>query len=455
MRKRVFLAILMIAAVVLTTSCSLIQKDAAVDASTVIIEVAGKSITKAEVQTAISNTLDYQEYMYSMYGMSFDRTDADTIASAQTSAIDSLVQSTVEQKKITELGMDVFTADELTALQTTADETYQGYLDSVKTNYFADTTLTGEELDKAIADKMTELGYPDQATVLDNQKTTKAQEKLKADVVKDVAVSDEEIQTEYDAKVSAAMSSYATTLTQYGTDLNNGATIYYRPAGYRNVKNILIKLADEDSTAISDLNTQITAKQSDLDTNTASLAALPTDATTDTAEQAKSREELMAAKATLDAALTDLNTQLSAASDKAYAAIQPTIDEIEAKLTAGADFDALMTEYGQDTGMQSEPAKTEGYAVCAGDTRWVTEFTTASMALGKVGDVSKPFHTSYGIHIVKYVSDVAEGAVALADLKDTIQADLLATKQDDLYNTTVAQWVTDANAKIYTNRLAD
>ena len=455
MRKRVFLAILMIAAIVLTTSCSLIEKDAAVDAQTVIIEVAGKTITKAEVQTAVENTLSYQEYIYSMYGMSYDSTDADTIASAQDSTISTLVQNAVVAKKVIDLGFDTFTDEELAALQTSVDDTYKSYVDSVTSSNFADTTLTGEELDKAIADKMTELGYPTKESLLASQKETKAEEKLKADVVKDVTVSDEEIQTEYDSKVEAAKSSYAENLSQFSTDVSNGTTVYYRPAGYRYVKNILCKLSDEDSTAISDLESQITAKQSDLDTNTSSLAALPEDATTDTADQAKSRETLTAEKTQLEADLADLNTKLDAAKETAYAAIQPKVDEIVAKLAAGEDFDALMAQYGEDPGMQSDPGKTDGYPVCAGDTQWASEFTEAAMTLVKIGDVSAPFRTSYGIHIVKYVSDIAEGAVPLAEVKVAIQTELLSTKQDDLYNTTVEQWVTEANAMIYKDRLAD
>jgi parvulin-like peptidyl-prolyl isomerase len=455
MRKRIFLAVVMIAALVLSTSCGLIEKDAAVDAQTTIIEVAGQTITKADVQSSVDNTLSYQEYIYSMYGMSFDKTDKTNISDAQDSAIESLIQQAVIDQKVVELGFDSFNEEELAKIQTTVDETYDGYVSSVTTNYFADTTLTGEELDKAVVEKMTELGYPDKDSLLVSQKATESEAKLKASVVKDLAVTDEEIKTEYDSKLESAKSSYAEDLSQYGSDVTSGSTIYYRPAGYRNVKNILRKLSDTDSTTISDLQTQQTDKQSDLDTNATSIAALPADATTDTADQASSRVTLTAQKAELEAAIADLQTQLDAAKKTAYAALQPTIDEIHAKLAAGEDFDALMAEYGEDTGMQSEPAKTDGYPVCAGDTNWVEAFTEAAMTLTKVGDVSAPFRTDYGIHIVKYVSDVTEGAVPLAELKDTISASLLTTKQDDLYDTTVSQWVTEANAKIYKSRLDD
>ena len=453
MRKRVFLAVLMIAAIVLTTSCSLIVKDAAVDAQTVIIEVAGQSITKAEVQTATDNTLSYQQYMYSMYGMSYDPTDSKTIIAARDSAIESLIQAAVVEKKVKDGGFDTFTEEELAGVQESADTTYQSYVDSVKSSYFADTALTGADLDQAIVDKLAELGYPTKDSALDSAKYTKAQEKLKNSIVKDVTVTDEQVQTEYDNKVAAAMSSYATTLSQYGSDVSSGTTIYYRPAGYRAVKNILRKFSDEDSKTISDLQSQLTTKQSDLSTNAASIAALPADATTDTADQATSRAALTATKTELETAISDLTAQLAAAKEKAYAALQPTVDEIVAKLAAGEDFDALMAQYGEDTGMQTEPGKTDGYLVCTGSTQWVTEFTEASMALSKVGDVSAPFQTQYGVHIVKYVKDIAEGAVPLSEVKDALTAELLTAQQDELYNNTVTQWVTDANAKIYKDRL--
>ena len=91
------MAMLMAFVVAFTSGCGLIVKDAEVDAQTVIIEVAGQSIVKADVQQAIESVLDYQEYMYSYYGVSFDRTDADTIASAQETAIDSLIEEAVHE----------------------------------------------------------------------------------------------------------------------------------------------------------------------------------------------------------------------------------------------------------------------------------------------------------------------------------------------------------------------
>lgn len=454
MHKRLFLAVLMIVVLALGTGCSA-KKDSAADAQTVIIEVAGTTIPKSKVESVTNNVMSYMQYMYSMYGMTYDATNAETISQAQDSAIQWLVQSAVVGQKVKEGGYDVFTDAELADLQKAADDTYHSYFDSVKSSSFANSTLTGDELTKAISDKMTELGYPDKAALLEDQKTAKSEEKLKAVIVKDVAVTDADIQTEYDSKVAAAKTSYESNLSQYASDVAAGSTIYYTPAGYRYVKNLLIQFTDEDSKAISALQTQLDDKKDDLDTNASMIAALPTDAAGDTADVKERRQRLDESKTQLDTDIAALDEQITAAKEKAYENLQSKVDEVSAKIAAGEDFDALLTQYGQDPGMQSEPAKTSGYLVCKGDTQYVTEFTDASMALAKVGDVSAPFKTQYGIHFVKYVSEVSEGATPIAEIKDKIGEELLASKKDELYNNTVTQWVTDANAKIYKDRLAN
>ena len=82
-------------------------------------------------------------------------------------------------------------------------------------------------------------------------------------------------------------------------------------------------------------------------------------------------------------------------------------------------------------------------------------FRDAAMALAKVGDVSEPVRSSYGIHLIKYVSDAVEGPVAFDDVKDTIYESLLSTKQDDAYNATVDEWVAAADAKVDRDALKD
>ncbi len=456
MRKRAILALILAAALALATSCSLVYKDPEVDKQTVIIDVAGKTFTKGEVNAQVDYQLAYQQYMYGMmYGYDIDITDPAAISEARDSVINALIENTVVEAKAAEMNMHEFTEDELAEMTASADETYNGYLESVKSTYFAETELTGEELDKAVEEKLVEVGYESKETILDGQKQTKALEKLKAEIVKDVAVTDEEVLEKYNSNVESAKQSYEADSGAYANDAQNGGEIYFTPEGYRYVKHILVKFTDEDSTKINELQSTLSDKQTQLSNVEASIADMGEATEADTEEQTKQRKDLDDTKAALDTEIADLQAQLDAAKEAAYTALQPTIDEILAKIAEGADFDALVAEYGQDPGMTESPAKETGYPVSAATTSYDSAFQEASMALAAVGDISPATRSSFGIHIIKYDSDITSGETPLDEVKDSISAELLTEKQDALFTETVQGWVKEANAKVFKDLLND
>lgn len=63
----------------------------------------------------------------------------------------------------------------------------------------------------------------------------------------------------------------------------------------------------------------------------------------------------------------------------------------------GADFNELITKYGEDPGMAQNP---EGYIFTTGE--MVKEFEETAFAL-KDGEISKPVRTTYGWHIIKKI----------------------------------------------------
>lgn len=65
------------------------------------------------------------------------------------------------------------------------------------------------------------------------------------------------------------------------------------------------------------------------------------------------------------------------------------------KAALGADFDVLVAEYGQDTGMLTNP---EGYVFTKGE--MVAEFEEAAFAASE-GEITKPVKTEFGYHIIK------------------------------------------------------
>ena len=421
MRKRVLLALVLVMALLASTGCNLIVKDEAVDRATVIIEVGNKTYTKGEINDQLDLLMDYYAQMYAAYGMPFDANDEATVAEMRTSVINGFIDEAVVTEKITAGGFDQLSDEEMAEIEAKVDEDYQVYYDSVDLFQFGSSDLTGEERTKAIEAEMVKMGYPTREELLNNELLTAAQTKLREDVVKNVVVTDEELTIEYQARVDEAKASYSALPGQFGSDLTNKTAIYYTPAGYRYVKHVLISYAAEDQNKITDLESQISSKEISVATATENKEAL-------------------------SAELADLNAQLEEALANANAAIQPTVDEVAAKIAAGEDFNALIEAYNTDPGMTADAI---GYPVSNDSLNWVESFKNGAMALANVGDVSDAVYSNYGVHFIKYESDIAEGPVALEDVKDEIAAELLTIKQDTFFNDTIDQWIVEANPQIH------
>lgn len=459
MRKKLFLALLLVAAVALS-GCSLVVKDQEVDARRVIVDVNGETVDKETVIYNINSQLYYMAQLYSQLGMSYDVTSDANVRAAAETVINGLVDNQVTEQKAKELKLDVFTQEENAEIEQNAAEAFETEKQGVITNFFADSELDEAALSEQAIAYMQERGVT-MDTYIAIAQTQMAVEKLRAETVKDVAVTQEEIQAELDTRVETARTSYETNLSSFGTAVNAGTTVYYAPAGYRYVKQVLVQLNEEDSAVIDELNTQLTAANATLTSQMTALSdnaeQLSAEDITDEEKAALESSKLVLEQGVADAqkAVDDLNAQLATAQDAAYVAIKAEADEVYAKAAAGESFAELMAAHNDDPGMTVEPGLTNGYAVCEGYSQFESSFVDAAMALKNVGDVSEPIRGSYGYYIIRYESDVAEGPIATDAVKDAISATLLTTKQNETYDAAVEQWKKEANVRTYIDRVFD
>ena len=457
MRKKALLA-LMLALTLLLSGCALIVKDEAVDNATEIIRMGDQVITKEKVKAETQNQLDTMAYYYSLYGSSYDPTDPSNIASAQEAAVEALKEDLALTAKAAELGLDQLSAKEEETAKTKAQESYDSAVEYVKTNMLQDSGLEGEELEKAAADKLTELGVQLESYIESERKTI-IDNKLLEDTVKDVTVSDDEIQAEFDSRVQTDKENYTGNAGSWATAANNGTTLYYTPEGVRRVKQILIKFTEEDQAAIDEAKTQQANATTAVTTANAKVSAaqetLDVEGITEEIK-AEAEADLSAANEELEKANADLETANKAVDDatnKAFENIASAADDVLQQLADGADWQTLMDEKNEDPGMKNNE---KGYAVASGMTSFDSAFVDAAMALEKPGDVSdKTKGTSYGYYIIRYENDEAEGPVNLDDVKETISSSLLSTKRNDTYNAAVDKWVEEANIKVDMNALKD
>ena len=230
--------------------------------------------------------------------------------------------------------------------------------------------------------------------------------------IADVTLTDDAVSQEYDARVAADREAFEADLSQYESAVNNGTPVYYTPEGFRAVKHILLLPSEEAQAELDSLNSELSAAETD--------------------------EE---------------KAEIQAQIDEVFAGMDPTVEEIYARIEAGEDFDALIAEYGQDPGMQSGDSAQNGYYVSADSTAWVQEFTDGAMSIPEIGGVSDPVRSSYGIHIIKYVGDVAPGATDFADVEAALRESLLATMTEEAYNAALDEWVEAVHPEYYPERV--
>lgn len=446
MKKRIMLALLLVLAMALTASCSLIVKDPEVDKQTVVLEVNGQPFVKGDVQQLIENELDYQVYLYSyQYGETLDRNDPELVSYVRDAAFDSIVQRAVIEEKLQKDGYTDLAPEEEEAVQAAAQSEYDGYIEEVITYDLADSELSDEEK-RAEAEKLLpQLGYPTMAMLLEQEKIAAAEEKLYQEIVKDVTLTEEDLIAAYDGYVATAKADYEYDIGYFESDVNAGAEIYYYPAGYRYVKHILIAFPDEEYDALSSLRTDVLLAQQTLSEAQTALDAAGEDG----------KEAALAAHQAAEAALADAEQKLSEAQETAYAALQPKVEEVQAAIEAGEDFDALIEKYGEDEGMKQEPAKSKGYVIGSESKNYVDAFYEGAMSLTAVGEVSEPVRTEYGVHLIKYTEEIPEGAVPFDEVRAQIASEELKNRQDQVYQAAVEQWVKEADVKMYKNRMAD
>ncbi len=141
--------------------------------------------------------------------------------------------------------------------------------------------------------------------------------------------------------------------------------------------------------------------------------------------------------------------EADALQQEAMASLKKKAEEILVKAQAGEDFDALITEYNEDPGMDYYP---EGYMVYEGAS-YDEGFLTGALALEQVGDISQePVESSTGYHIIQYVSSPVAGAISYEDVQEQIESAVQSTKQSEFWMETVQNWEDAATISRHTFR---
>lgn len=424
--KKSFLKLLGLALVLclMLSGCSLVTVDETMqlkddlkalkkDLAKVLVEYEGGEVTVEEVIYEYSYQYNWLYNMYSMYGMT---PDASGFAGLEDEATKAILQNEIAVAKAEELGITL-TEEELAECEQNAQDLYdEQYASFASHEDHADMDPKAAEV--LVEIEMTQNGLTKEG-LLRAYKNNMLVEKLEEQVRGEIAeLSEEELAEAFHTMVSEQESQYSSNLEAFETDsLAEGASIYWMPAGYRTVKHILIKPEESYITKLSEAQENLDACQKELEAGIESAEA----------DVAKAEADVVAAQ------------------EEMIASLQDTLDEIYARIEAGEDFQTLIDEYGEDEGMKNEPTATTGYYVSEATTTLDAAFKDASMALAKVGDISDPVAGSFGVHIIRYESDVTAGAVDFETVREEVAAEALETARTNHYASQLESWVAAKN----------
>lgn len=400
------LSISVAVALLLTALCSaaLAEKD-----------TSGLLATVNGVDLSIDEALADYEYaamIYEMYGY----TEED-LQALRESIARMYVEEYLISEKIDELEIEADTARVQELAQAEYAEALEYYMSMLD-----DGEMTEEELTAAAEEALASSGYSPEEFE-EYYYDYVLQEALIDACLPEISATDDEVLAYYEQRLAEDQELFDADPYYYEEALSNSETVTYVPEGFRSVKHILVMLDDADQTRMYEIENRLLSIEEEM-----------TDESADTDALEEEKQTLEQERETI------------------LDSIRPTISEIQNRLSDGEDFLALLDEYGEDTGMQMEPYKSDGYAVWSGS--YMEEaFLEAALALENEGDISDPVATPYGMHIIRYERAIPSGPVAYDEVKSALCEELEYDMLNDAYAELLEQWYSEADVTLYLENL--
>ena len=471
MKKYAVLALLLALTLVLT-GCA---QDESKQLERTVIRVGNVGYTYGELLDMEASTRDYYDQMnmlYAMYGMESQPVSDEAI---RDEALNTLVLQAVILDKAYSMGLNELTTAEKREVSARTDEAMAEYRATAAASLTLPDDAPDAERDAAI-DAMLEDAGVTRARVYTVQWENYVIEKTQAWAVSGVAVSEEEFLAAFNAQVEADKASAEADPTSYGLAVLNGSTPLYAPDGYRDVDWIYVAYTDADAERVYAIESALYAAEdatlaaeeaavallggdADLDALVAQVtvtlneitdpAAITVKETTAAFEPELSNEAAAAVMALADARAVEraCAEQHALATDAANAAIAPEVEELLGRLENGEEWDRVKEHYNDDTDMYY------GSPVVCADFGYVPEaYVSAALALAAPGDWSDAvYEDGYGCYVIRYVGDVTGGAADPETVRESMTAELLTTKQEETFSSTLDIWVDAASSKMLIN----
>ena len=354
MRTRIWkLTALAVALLLALTGCSLIEIDQEMDNAEAVATVNGVTITKGEVKDTYTYYQNYYSYLYYYYTGSSDISSQ--LEDIKDNVLESFIRNELVKQKAAELGLDTISDEDKASIEEkAAGELEDSIADAIEDGHIDTEGLTEETIRTSALAYLEENGVT-LDSLIENDTLSLIADRVRENVIKDVAVTDSDIEEEFNQKVADDEGTFTNSTYLYESRRSNGTTVYWNPEGYRTVKHILLKMSDEQKNDLTALQDELSGVEDMI----AELEAPAEEASAETTEEATeeaTEEQTVLSLDDLNARKAELEAAVEAKKAEIVESFSEKTAEIYAKLEEGASFDDLMAEYGEDPGMRASPA---------------------------------------------------------------------------------------------------
>lgn len=396
----------------------------------VVVRVGDFAYTRSQLQGSLDSMLELSEMLQG---------DAPTEAEKQArlqSTVDSFVGLGVIENKLREAGKNDFTEAELEALNQSAQSKYE---ELWQTLYQQMQQQDAAVTEAAVTSQLDAMGYTSQA-ILDELILQTRQNRAIEEFVGDVVLTQAQVDQYYEEQfVGPDRADYEGNIDRYDREiLMNNNEAFYTPEGYRYIRQIVLEIPEAALNATRTeqvaLNRATQAMATALQALT--VAVTEADGWEDVADPKAAYDE---ANAALIAAQADYMDRLTA---ETLPLVRDRTDEIAEAYQAGIDFKSLLGRYSTDKTERN--VNGDGYPFHPDSKLWPQSFIDAASALEKPGDISEPFVTDQGVHILCYAGDVPAGEHVLTDEeRQMLNAAAERYYQLEKLNALIDQWQGD------------
>lgn len=421
--------------------------DSSLDLTAAVAEIGDETITLGEVK----ETFDSYAQYFASYGYDIS-SDPDML----TMIVNNLVEAKLIAAKAKELGYAEFDEQEQAELEkriasdlAELDAYYRSQAESeAKNDSSIDVDARTMELilEEAAYNLNDENAtYEDYKKFLaDNVTQTYMQELMQEDLLKDVTLTAEEIETEYNSLVEEQMTYYTESPEAYKYDqesyeMSGTAPVAFAPDGYSRILHIFCAYEAE-------LPDEYEANEADMALIQEEYGALAFAAALEgTAGDTAKMQELLKQYRELQAANEEMyEAYVSAAREKA--------NGLYAQLQAGADFAALAKEQSSPDTYSDYPIFAEKGILIAPDYECDDDWSDAAKEEFRklsIGQYSGAFADEAGYHILYYLADEPAGTIDLADIEEAIRAYLLEDAHTEEWAALVEAWKNDGTVTLH------